>query len=320
MQFRTEINVPAAPFTISYGEHILSLGSCFSEHIAQRLERFLFHVVPNPFGTSYNPVSLAEQITRIRVGNSYGKADLDERGGTFFSYDHYTAFADPDPELVLQKINDSLHLSHEALPRTSLLILTLGTAHAWKNRSLDKIVNNCHRIPGTEFDRVLLSVETITQKLGAALKELTKEFHEMQVILTVSPVRHLRDGAIANQRSKSILLVAAHELAESTERVTYFPSYELMMDDLRDYRFYSDDMIHPTVKSIDYIWDKFSRAIVSEKSRNAMKSIEPIIRFLEHRPVRPESTEHRTNVERIRKTIQQEKELLPEANWSRIVT
>lgn len=318
MQFRTEINIPPLPFTISHGDRILPLGSCFSEHIAKLLDRTLFHVVPNPFGTSYNPVSLSEQIHRIRLGKSYQAEDLNHHDGTYFSFSHYTAFSDPDPEPALHRMNEALRGAHESLPKTRLLMLTLGTAHAWKNRSLDKIVNNCHRVPGKEFDRVLLSVETITKQLGAALDSLTGEFPQLQVLLTVSPVRHLRDGAVANQRSKAILLVAAHELAKTFESVSYFPSYELMMDDLRDYRFYTEDMLHPTDQAVDYIWNKFSDSVISEASRKSMQSVAPIVRFLEHRPKNARSAAHRSNVERMKQLIQQEKSRIPDADWRRI--
>lgn len=318
MQFRTELKLPPAPFSISHQHRIMPLGSCFSEHMANRLKRYLFHVTPNPFGTSYNPLSLANQVNDIRQNRKYVAGDLNQQGDTYFSFDHYTAFSDADQNVVLQNINNALEKVHRSLPKTGLLMLTLGTAHAWQYQKENRIVNNCHKIPGKEFERVLLSPEKIIEKLGSALDQLLADYPELQVMLTVSPIRHLRDGAVANQRSKAILLVAAHELADKNERIHYFPSYELMMDDLRDYRFYTDDMIHPTDQAVEYIWQKFSKTILSEKSQEAVRNIEPILRFLEHRPSNIESAAHRESINRMIKVVDQEKARLPEANWGPI--
>lgn len=315
MHFRTEITAPNFPFKIAHRQRILPLGSCFSEHMAEKLRKNLFHVVDNPFGTSYNPVSLANQINRIHLNWHYSENELNQKEDRFFSFDHYTAFSGANPQQTLQQVNNALQEANNSLPKTGLLMITLGTAHAWKLKE-GNIVNNCHRLPSANFDRILLSPEKIINKLSIALQKLLTDFAELNVVITVSPVRHLRDGAVANQRSKSILLVAAHELAERLDRVHYFPSYELMMDDLRDYRFYKEDMLHPTPQAVDYIWEKFSVAVLSDATRRAIKEMEPVIRYCGHQPVNPTSPEHQSGAEKMRQKMTQLKEKWPEANWS----
>lgn len=316
MNFRTEISIPEFPFSVEHGDRILTLGSCFSAHMAERLHQSLFHVIDNPFGTSYNPVSLANQLERIQSGEAYLRDELNHHNELYFSFDHYTAFSHPDAETMLNSVNSALRRATHSLPETKLLILTLGTAHAWKHRQLDRIVNNCHRIPGTEFERVLLSAGQIQEALQSSIEILLKQNPNLNVVLTVSPVRHLRDGAIANQRSKSILLVAAHELAEQQPNLHYFPSYELMMDDLRDYRFYASDLLHPSEQAVEYIWQKFSNVVLSKGSLDALPKMEQLVRFLKHRPANPQSSAYRESAEKMYSLLIDEKEKNPKANWN----
>jgi len=317
--FRTEINPEPAHFTIGHGRPILPLGSCFSDHMAQKLRRNLFSIVENPFGTSYNPHALANQIQRIISGKPYSKKELNHHRDTFFSFDHHTAFSHADAEQCINQLNNQLIAAHQALPDMQVIMLTLGTAHAWKHRASDQIVNNCHRLPGQEFDRVLLSPANITEVLHAALDEIRQAFPNIQVVLTVSPVRHLRDGAVANQRSKAALLVAAHELADSLPHVYYFPSYELMMDDLRDYRFYADDLLHPSAQAVEYIWQKFCAALISTESQSVFPAVEKIQRFIAHRPKWPESDEHKKNKEQMLKEVELGRTRFPDADWSQVI-
>ena len=316
MKFRTEITIPEFPFSVEHGDRILTLGSCFSAHMAERMHQSLFHVADNPFGTSYNPISLAQQLTRIQSGEEYRLEELRLHNELYFSFDHYTAFSHPDAETMLSSVNDALKRSTQSLPQAKVLMLTLGTAHAWKHRNLNQIVNNCHRLPGGEFKRILLTVPEIAHALQTSINNLTSQNPDLNVLLTVSPVRHLRDGAIPNQRSKAILLVAAHELAESLDNVHYFPSYELMMDDLRDYRFYASDLLHPSNQAVEYIWQKFSGAVLSKSAIDALPKMQQLVRFLDHRPVNPQSSAHRASVERMQAELLSAKERIPQANWS----
>ncbi len=284
--------------------------------MAERLHQSLFHVIDNPFGTSYNPVSLAQQLERIQSGAEYQVEDLQQHNELYFSFDHYTAFSHPDADKMLNSVNGVLRKASQSLPETKLLILTLGTAHAWKHRGHNRIVNNCHRIPGSEFERVLLSASQIEHEIQSSIEILVKQNPSLHVLLTVSPVRHLRDGAIANQRSKAILLVAAHHLAEQLTNVHYFPSYELMMDDLRDYRFYASDLLHPSEQAVEYIWQKFSGALLSDRTLDVFPKIQQLVRFLKHRPVNPQSSAHRESAEKMYGLFISEKEKKPEANWN----
>lgn len=318
MQFRTAIDVPRAPFSIEHGDVILPLGSCFSAHMSLRLREALFHLSDNPFGTTYNPISLAQQVNRIREGRLYEIQDLEKNDDLFLSFDHYTAFSHTDESVVLDQINQLLKQAHDALSKTRMLLITLGTAHAWKHKASDQIVNNCHKLPGQRFERVLLSAESISDHLYKALAHLQKAWPEISVLITVSPVRHLRDGAIANQRSKATLIVAAHETAEKIENVHYFPAYELMMDDLRDYRYYADDMLHPSVMAVEYIWRKFSESVLSDKSREALPRIEKLTRYRDHRSDKAHSSDYRKGLSKMLDLLEKEKSLLPEANWEEL--
>lgn len=316
IKFRTEINPESAEFSLGHRGAVLLLGSCFSDHMTENLRRYLFRVTENPFGTSYNPVSLSEQIRRIVACKTYSAGELVEYDGLYFSYDHHTSFSDINQESCLQHLNTSLLKAHESLPHTQALTLTLGSAHAWQLKSAERIVNNCHRMPGNNFNRVLLSPEYIVDELRLALQELQTHQPKIQTILTVSPVRHLRDGAIANQRSKATLILAAQQLAETLSGVYYFPAYELMMDDLRDYRFYSEDLLHPNPQAVEYIWRKFCSALISPESHAAFHSIEKIQRFIAHHPRQPNSEQHQSQVQQMILTLEQAKSAHPNADWS----
>ncbi len=314
MQFRTEITVPEFPFKIDHRQYILPLGSCFSEHMAERLKKNLLHTVENPFGTSYNPVSLAQQIDHIRTGKPYTSADLTRIDHRVFSFDHYTAFSGVNEELTLRQMNHALQSAHHALYQTGLLMITLGTAHAWKLKN-GRIVNNCHRLPAAQFNRVLLSTDEIVYNLSAALQKLLDDFPKISVVVTVSPVRHLRDGAVANQLSKSTLLVATHQLINSINRVHYFPAYELMVDDLRDYRFYQKDMLHPNSQAVDYIWEKFNSAIFSDQTQQMLREIRTVVHYCNHHPVNPNSAENIAGAQKMLEKLRQMEQKWPDANW-----
>ena len=319
IKFRTEIHPEPANFSIGHEGEILLLGSCFSEHMTHNLRRNLFRVVENPFGTSYNPVSLAGQIRRIVSGKLYAADELNQHDGLYFSFDHHTFFSHLDTENCLNHINTSLQNAHESLPRTKLLTLTLGTAHAWKLKSSGQIVNNCHRLPGSDFDRVLLSPESIVKELEPALLGLQSQHPKIRVILTVSPVRHLRDGAILNQRSKAALILAAHQLAEALPRTYYFPAYELMMDDLRDYRFYTEDLLHPNPQAVEYIWQQFCKAVISKESQAVFPSAEKVQRFIAPRPRQPESEQYQMQVKQMISTVEKAKSVHPSVEWTAIL-
>lgn len=318
MKFRTTVDPGEIPISLDYSGNVLHLGSCFSNHMASQLRLSLFKVAENPFGTTFNPISLASQLEHLLRPSPFRSEHLEFYRGMFFSFEHYSIFSSPDKDQCLAGINRILSKGARALPEATLLMITLGTAHAWKWKKGDRIVNNCHKLPGNEFTKTLIKPEIIIEKLGQSLKQLNTQYPNLQVLITVSPVRHWSDGATANQLSKSHLIMAALELCEQFPHVHYFPAYEIMMDDLRDYRFYSDDLLHPNAQAVQYIWEKFSASILSENAQKAIKEIAPVNSFLNHLPRWPESPEHQKNIDRTLKLIQGLKRKYPAANWALI--
>lgn len=315
MRFRTEIQPTKFPFQLNHQQSIISLGSCFSENMALKLKRYRFDVADNPFGTSYNPMSLAFQLERLLNPVVFTANDLNLHQDLWFSFEHYSHFSNTDQNACLDHINSTLKQAAELLPKTGLLMLTLGTAHAWQHKITGNVVNNCHKIPAEAFNRVLLKPNQIINRFLPILQHLEIHFPNLKVLFTVSPVRHWRDGAEGNQRSKSILHVAAHELTEQCPNAFYFPAYELLMDDLRDYRFYANDLLHPTEAAIDYIWEKFSQSLLSSDDLKAFEAMDKLYKMLEHRSRWPQSEQHQKLIEEGLKKVVSNQGQWPQIDW-----
>lgn len=283
------------------------IGSCFTEYVGQKLRELYFPVRVNPAGILYNPGSVAVCLENILDGRIYEEKDLFQHQGVWHSPDHHGRFSDPDKKRCLEKINRTLQDTIDHLPGLHFLILTLGTAWVYEWKETGSIVANNHKLPASRFHRRLMDPEEIQQLLGNVLKEMAKQVPGMKVILTVSPVRHLRDGAVENNVSKASLLLAVHRLVKKYTHITYFPSYELALDDLRDYRFYADDLVHPNNQMIDYIWEKFSETYFSTETREMIEEFTAYNKLRSHRPLFAGSEE----TARLRQKIeQQKKELL----------
>ncbi len=290
----TKVGRVEYPFKIGYEKGIMFWGSCFSEHIYERLKRFQFDVLSNPFGISYNPVSIAEGMNCLLSKKFINEENLIINEERYYAYDFHGSFSGNTPERALSVMNESIRKGAAFLRKTKILILTLGTANAFYLKDSNQIVNNCHKMPGSHFDKKMLSVAEVYQALSGVFERLP----EMQILLTVSPVRHIRDGLVTNQRSKSTLLLAARQLADDHENVYYFPSYEIMVDELRDYRFYKDDLIHPSDWAVDYIWERFKTAFFDEETLSLQSRIEKLWIAGQHRPLYPDSDAHRAFVAR----------------------
>jgi hypothetical protein len=226
------------------------------------MKRGKMTVMINPSGTVYNPVSVCNTLDSITSGVEFTKENLHFHNGMWLSFCHYTDFSSEDPDKSLLKINSKLKEASLFLEKSGFLFITLGTARIYKWKKTGQIVSNCHKIPSEEFSRELLSVNGIVDLWTKQLDRLSAMYPDLKVIFTVSPVRHLKDGAHGNQISKSVLLLAIEELLGHNSKPVYFPAYELVMDDLRDYRFYSEDMIHPSESAVNYIWDAFSASYI----------------------------------------------------------
>ena len=253
----TPVIVPQMPFSVDYSTGIVSLGSCFADEIGDRLQEADFHVEQNPFGALYNPASIAAAVRRLMEDRPIGMEDLVEHEGLWHSWHHHGSFSRTTAEETLAACNDRLHQAHEALKEASLLMVTFGTA--WVFEREGGIVANCHKLPPQMFVRRRMTVEEIVALWQPLLQELAAYYPKLNVLFTVSPIRHLADGAHGNQLSKSALLLAVNELVGNA-RCHYFPSYEIVLDELRDYRFFDEKMTHPTPLAVDVVWERFQRA------------------------------------------------------------
>lgn len=268
MEFRTKIKIPTATFTINHNDQILSLGSCFSNTVAKRLKDNQFKIHINPFGVLYNPISIANSLNRIISGSQYIDEDLNKNDGLYLSFDHHSSFNSTNKNDILDNINKSLMLSKQHFEKTTLLLITFGTAFAYELKKNKKIVSNCHKLRSSEFSRILLQPEIIVETYNKLIDTFKETNPKLKLIVTISPIRHLRDSAYENQVSKSHLFTAVNKIISQNKNVQYFPSYEIMMDELRDYRFYAEDMVHPSKIAEDYIFNKFIENFTDKDSRN----------------------------------------------------
>lgn len=270
------------------------IGSCFTENIGARLFERKFNIVVNPFGIVYNPVSIALSLERLLSQQPLFREDeLFEHNGLWHSWDHHGRFSRPERHEALAAINGQISLAVEQLNTTNRLFITLGTADVFCFRNSNRIVANNHKMPAAHFDERRISTLETVEAFGPVFEKLFGLNPDLNVIISVSPVRHTRKGLLENQLSKATLLLACEELRQQFPQVHYFPAYELLLDDLRDYRFYAADMIHPSDVAVDYIWNYFSEMYFSEETKKLNKAIEKILAALNHRPFHPDSEEYK---------------------------
>jgi hypothetical protein len=296
--FRTALTAAPAPRHITHTDPLLLIGSCFTEHIGQKLLEKKFDVLTNPFGIVYNPISIAACLRRICSDNqAFVETDLFENAGIWHSWQHHGRFSHPDRMQALQGINAAYFEAAAQLKKTNFLLLTFGTSEVFTLRETGKVVANNHKMPANWFDLRRLSVAEIVDSTLEVLQLIQLENPNIQIVLTVSPVRHLRSGLIENQRSKAALILACEEICRQSPAAQYFPAYELLLDDLRDYRFYARDMIHPSEVAVDYVWQFFSDTFFAEKTRNLHDRIERIQAAARHRPFHPDTAAHQAFVQ-----------------------
>lgn len=300
--FRTTFKIPAFPFSLSHQDKILSIGSCFAENIGHRLNANKFQTLLNPFGILYNPCSVAQALERIFDNKKITEKDILQHNDLWHSRLHHTRFSQANKSSFLEDINADLNAAHVFLKNTNRLVLTLGTAFVWEEKETGFIVANCHKRPQKLFTRRRLNIEEIKENLLAVLQKIKTQCTDLEVIMTVSPVRHTNDGFIENQRSKAALILAIDGLCETENFIHYFPAYELVQDDLRDYRFYGKDMLHPNEVAVDYIWEHFKEVLFTEKTSALLKKIKRIKDAVTHRPFQPQSEAHQSF---LRKNLQE---------------
>ncbi len=293
MRLSTEIHIEREA-DISYGSKIMMFGSCFSENIGEKLSQLKFNVSNNPLGILFNPCSILQTIERIASQNPFVKEDLFCRDGVWNSFHLHSKFARLDAESYLENANQLLEQSHEFMKKASHIFITLGTAWVYVCAENGDIVANCHKEPSERFIRKRLSEEETTRTLQKIVETVQTINPNLSVTFTVSPIRHWKDGAHGNQISKATLLLAIDSILQEISSIHYFPAYEIMMDELRDYRFYTEDLIHPNELAIEYIWEKFSDSRISDKTREEMKEVRKIVDSLNHRPFNPQSKGYQT--------------------------
>ncbi|HEX2968490.1 MAG TPA: GSCFA domain-containing protein [Bacteroidales bacterium] len=283
MEFRTAVKIERSPATITYNDPVMFIGSCFAQEIGERLFMGKMPVFINPAGTVYNPISVINTLGMIISGKEIKKEDITFYKGTWLSFLHYTDFTSDDPSILLERINARSAEALRFLKQSHFLFVTFGTARVFRLKETGRIVSNCHKLPPSYFERELLDVDYIVSSWNKQLDELQAVFPDLKVIFTISPVRHWKDGAHGNQVSKSVLFLAVEELLKHSSSPLYFPAYEIIMDDLRDYRFYKEDMIHPSEVAVGYIWDAFCRSYLDDITISALKEVSKISEAMKHR-------------------------------------
>lgn len=285
--FRTELHLKPSNLQIGFADRILTIGSCFSENMGAQLLASKFSVFANPLGTVYNPISIFKLLSEKSLDDS----KFVEVGGQWYHLDFHSQFTGRDRKTLETVLKLKQKEVHDFLGQATVVFITLGTAFVYEWVESREVVANCHKIPQKKFTKRLLSLEEMQEAFDQLKIELLQMNPSLQFVFTVSPVRHIKDGIAENQLSKSLLRVLCYELAQDS-KVKYFPAYELMMDDLRDYRFYKTDMIHPSEMAEDYIWDKFQQSYFSESTRKVLKEWSKVQAALAHRPFNVESESH----------------------------
>jgi len=291
MKFQTEVEIPEFPWRLGYRDKITLMGSCFAESIGEKLEQNKYSADVNPFGILYNPFSIADALQKMLGSRAFSASDLVFYDGLWHSFSHHGKFSAINRDDVLSAINGRLVSSREFLKSAGFLFLTFGTAWVYRLSETGQVVSNCHKIPAAKFTRSRLKVEEIAEMYVPLMEKLWSGNPGLKIIFTVSPIRHWKDGAIENQASKATLILAIQNLLEKfgTGRCGYFPSYEIVMDELRDYRFYADDMLHLSPVAVARIWEKFEESLIDAVSVKISNEIEKIRKACEHRPINPET-------------------------------
>ncbi len=291
--FRTPFTVTSLTSGLTHESSIILLGSCFTEHISQNLQNNKFDVLSNPFGIIFNPVSLANEIRRQIKGVWVQPAEIFENGGLYRSFDFHGNCAHPDKEEAIRRMNEAIRSGKIFLDKCSHLIITFGTSIVYSLKQSGRVVANNHKMSAALFEKKQLQSKEIIADWSDLITELKIKYPALQIIFTLSPVRHLRDGAVENALSKAVLLQSIHQLKNNFRDIYYFPSYEIMMDDLRDYRFYAKDMLHPNEVAIEYIWQIFKKSCINEKCYSLIEQLEQIRTAMLHKPFFPELKEHK---------------------------
>lgn len=292
MEFFLPFQIQSFPFKISYRDKILFIGSCFSEEIGNKMSELKFDVLQNPNGILYDPLSICDALFSYIENKLLDEKYLFELNGVWHSWKHHSAFSGINKKDVLEEINHSQRAAHQFLKEAKFIIITFGTAFNYQLREKNLNVANCHKAPAGFFEKILLPTEQIISSLLNVLAA-TEIFNPgLKIIFTVSPVKHVKDGVVENNRSKARLIEAIQSIIEQNKNSFYFPSYELVTDILRDYRFYKNDWVHPNETAVNYVFEKFGNSFFSDDSKKIMNEIKKIVSAINHKPFLKESEAH----------------------------
>jgi hypothetical protein len=291
MNFHLNVQFPAFSTKLTYNESQFFIGSCFAENIALRMQTHKFQTLLNPHGVMYNPESIATGIRRYLSNKAYSEQDLFFANDCYHSWDHHSRFSATQAAACLSEINKQITGAHDALKKAGWLFITFGSAYVYRHKQSGKRVGNCHKQPQQEFVKELLTVEELVTMYKALIADLQQWNSKLKIVLTVSPVRYIRDGIVENTWSKARLIEVVHQLKDD-EKVMYFPAYELIMDDLRDYRFYKEDLVHPTEQAIDYVFEKLRTALFDETTTAVFEKINDIVKAKSHRVFQEDTETH----------------------------
>lgn len=304
MQFTTKIPIQKSSFPIDYDSKIMLLGSCFAENMGEKFQYFKFQATTNPFGIIFNAVSLEKLIRRAVENRMFTENDIFFHNDLWHCFEVHSELSNPDKDAFLESLNDLIRLTNQQLNDSTHIIITLGTSWVYRNIESNEIVTNCHKVPQKQFTKELLSISQTEESLQNIISLIHSVNPNCNFIFTVSPVRHIKDGFVENTLSKAHLVAALHFSISQLPSSNYFPAYEIMMDELRDYRFYTEDMLHPNQTAIDYIWIQFFENYISESEFGLMNEICTIQKGLKHRPFNPMTENHQKFIDNLTQKMQ----------------
>lgn len=314
--FRTVLSATPSSFHIGLRDRCFTVGSCFADNLGGLLQKYKFDVLVNPFGTAYNPISIHKALQYAINNELPDQATFGELNDTFFNYDFHSSFSALDPKTLQHHLTTAIGKSHDYIQSSTVLLITYGTSWVYERKDNGEIVSNCHKVPIQNFNKQLLTQKKILESFEIFHKSLTAINPNIRIILTLSPVRHIKDTLELNAVSKSILRLSCHTLSELYANVEYFPAYEIVLDDLRDYRFYDRDLLHPSSEAIDYIWKIFSKRYFTQDTAKFVKQWDEILHAMEHRPYHPTSALHQkflsnllSKLEELKRTVNVDKEM-----------
>ena len=307
MNWRTEIEESDIPIEIDYQSNCLLLGSCFAENIGSLLADHKFHCSVNPSGINYNPVSLLKQLSLATSTHTFDEQELRLRDSTYVHLDFHSQFADSKKETCLNELAKATERLNTELKKANVIFISLGSSIVFKLKETGAVVSNCHKLPASLFEQYLLTQIEVNKAIEDTVSAIKKANANTSIVFTVSPIRHSRHGLINDNRSKAQLISAVHSVVDKHAHCYYFPSYEIMKDDLRDYRFYAEDLVHPTPSAINYIWECFIKAVMSSQTQSTFKEIEGIHKQLGHRFLTSDPVQQIQFLENLKKKISQHK-------------